>query len=332
MAQSRDRRWRTVAGKVPGLDAGIRALRRTSEVESLQRQLAATRPQPVSATQARTAGSEPFVTWSPPGHFYSPVPDMDEILRQADRIFERPDRLDGVDLNEAGQLELLTTLVELCRDVEFPAQPHAGSRYFSNNPSYAGGDAYMLQALMRHLKPKRYFEVGSGWTTALAVDTAEKWLDAATTITCVEPYPEAVKALLRPDDRVELIDAPVQGVPLDRIRELEPNDILFIDCSHVVKTGSDAHFLISRVLPVVPPGVWVHIHDIFWPFEYPRPWVEQGRAWSEAYMLHAFLMFNPAFEIELFLDWIGQKHPAALQGELPIGEAVGGAIWLRRVG
>ena len=332
MAQSGSRRWRTVAGKVPGLDAGIRALRRTDEVEALQQQLAAARPQPVSATQTAAGGSELFLTWAPPGHFYSPVPDMDEIQRQADRIFERPDRLDGVDLNEARQLELLKTLVELCRDVEFPVEAGPGSRYFSNNPSYGGGDAYMLQALIRHLRPKRYFEVGSGWTTALAIDTAEKWLDGTTTITCVEPYPEAVQALLRPDDRVELIDAPVQGIPLDRIRELEPNDILFIDCSHVVKTGSDAHFLISRVLPLVPVGVWVHIHDIFWPFEYPRPWVEQGRAWSEAYMLHAFLMFNPAFEIELFLDWIGQKHSAALLGELPIGEHAGGAIWLRRVG
>ncbi len=91
-------------------------------------------------------------------------------------------------------------------------------------------------------------------------------------ITCIEPYPEDLKAAAARRRR-RGHRGPVQDVDLDRFKELGPGDVLFIDCSHVVKTGSDAHHLITRVLPIVPAGVYIHIHDIFWAFEYPEEWV-----------------------------------------------------------
>lgn len=151
-------------------------------------------------------------------------------------------------------------------------------------------------------------------------------------ITCIEPYPDALSKLLRADDDVEVIQAPVQDVAIDRFSELAANDILFIDCSHVVRTGSDAHYLITRVLPMLPIGVYIHIHDIFWPFEYPQVWIEEGRAWSEAYLLHAFLLFNSAFEIVLFNDWLMHEHYDLMRSAVPaMAPGAGGAIWLRRV-
>ncbi len=138
--------------------------------------------------------------------------------------------------------------------------------------------------MIRHLRPRRYLEIGSGWSTALALDTNDQWLDGSMRVTCIEPYPDDLNKLLRPEDDVEVLSRGVQGVELERFADLEPGDILFIDCSHVVKTGSDAHYLITRVLPIVPVGVYIHIHDIFWAFEYPDEWVYEGRAWNEAYL------------------------------------------------
>jgi predicted O-methyltransferase YrrM len=330
---------------VPVLDGWLRRLRRSDEIVVLQQQLAAAQATPAPAPPATSADGEtatiavadqsvlPFLTWRPPGHYYSPIPEMREIERQADRIFRYPwpRDLDGVDLNVDAQRALFERLAPLAREANFNEHPSPDRRYFLENPGYGLADATITQSLLRHLSPARYLEVGSGWSTALALDTNEQWLDNAMQITCIEPYPEDLRRLLRPGDAVEVIESPVQDVAMERFAELESGDLLFIDCSHVVRTGSDAHHLISRVLPVVRPGVYVHIHDIFWPFEYPRIWIEEGRAWSETYLLQAFLLFNSSFEIVLFNDWLYKVHNDLVKEQMPALTDAGGAIWLRRV-
>src|SRR6185295_14291779 len=118
----------------------------------------------------------------------------------------------------------------------------------------------------------------------------------------IEPYPDLVKRLLRPDDfdRVQFIRSLVQDVPLKIFDVLEANDILFIDSSHVCKVGSDVYHELFRILPRLRPGVIIHFHDIFWPFEYPEDWLREGRAWNELYLMRAFLQHNEAYEILLF--------------------------------
>jgi hypothetical protein len=336
--------WRQTLKRFPFIDRELRALRRADEIEALQLQLQQQR-QHVEALQAGAPPTGdtiwtgrimdetavPFLDWRPPGHFYSPIPTMHEIEAQQERIFQRPDHLEGLDLNEDAQLALFKTLAPLINDVSFNAEPEPERRYFTNNPSYGQGDGSILQAFLRHLRPARYLEVGSGWTTALTLDTNDHYLDGRLRITCIEPYPDDLNRLVRPGDDVEIIISPVQDVDLARFSELESGDILFIDCSHVVKTGSDAHYLITRVLPVVPSGVYIHIHDMFWPFEYPRSWIDEGRVWTEAYLLHAFLSFNPEFEILLFNDWLTSKHNELMVAEVPaLAAGAGGALWLRR--
>ena len=336
------RRWRRAATRIPFIDRGLRSLRRTDQIEALQQLLAEQR---LLAGQGPGAAPEPnrwcgpvmddstapFLEWRPPGHYYSPIPTMKEVLAQEDRIFQRPDHLVGLDINDEGQLALFTRLAPLTTDVTFNTEPQPDQRYFTNNPSYGVGDALILQAFLRHLRPARYLEVGSGWTTALALDTNDRWLDGGLRLTCIEPYPDDLNRLVRPGDDVEIIVSPVQDVDIARFTELEPGDILFIDCSHVVKTGSDAHHLITRVLPVVPTGVYIHIHDMFWPFEYPRVWIEEGRVWTEAYLLHAFLLFNQEFEIVFFNDWMAAQHYDLMVHEVPaLAQGAGGALWLRR--
>jgi hypothetical protein len=173
--------------------------------------------------------------------------------------------------------------------------------------------------------------VGSGWTTAVALDTNDRWLDGHLRLTCIEPYPDDLNRLLRPGDEIEIIASRVQDVDVARFSELEAGDLLFIDCSHVVKIGSDAHHLITRVLPSLASGVYIHIHDILWGFEYPRDWVEEGRAWSEAYLLHAFLLCNQEFEIVLFHDWLTMQREEAMVRAVPaLAPGAGSGFWLRR--
>lgn len=334
-------RMRAALGRSPALDAALRRLRRTDEVAGLQSQVAGLR----AALAAKEAPADdtvrialppsvaPFLLDNPPGHFYSPVPDLAEIERHADWLFTRRRPLVGIDLRAEAQLALFSTLAALAREAPFNAVPGEGSRYGLDNTNYGIGDAAMLLAMLRHLRPRHYLEVGSGFTTALALDVNEAFLDGSMAITAIEPYPAMMRSLLRPSDAIEIIGQPVQSVPLERFAALGANDVLFIDCSHVLKTGSDAQFLYTEVLPILNPGVYVHIHDIFWPFEYLRHWVEAGRAWNECYLLQAFLAFNDAFEIVLWNHYLYCEHEAVMAAALPaMLENPGGAIWLRRTG
>ena len=282
-------------------------------------------------TVAVAPGAARFVTWSAPGHFYSPVPDLVEINADAARLFGARMTLEGVDLRVEAQLANFRELARLAREAPIPASPTATTRYGTDNLNYGVGDASMLQSTLRRLRPRRYLEVGSGWSTALALDTSEIFLGGSMSVTAIEPYPQLLMSCLRAGDPVEVLAQRVQEVPLSRFRELEANDVLFIDSSHVLKTASDVHFLFTSVLPVLAPGVYVHIHDMFWPFEYLRHWIEEGRAWNECYLVHAFLIFNDTYQIELFNHYLGQCHREVIAAELPtMLENTGGALWLRR--
>ena len=97
--------------------------------------------------------------------------------------------------------------------------------------------------------------------------------------------------------------------------------------------GSDVNYLFFEILPVLEPGVIVHVHDVLWPFEYPRTWVLEGRAWNEAYLLRAFLQYNSTFEVMLFNAWIGQAArdlAAELMPEFLVNP--GGSFWMRKRG
>jgi predicted O-methyltransferase YrrM len=250
------------------------------------------------------------------GHFYSPVNSPTDV----ERALSWGDDLPGVDLRADEQVALFRELVPLFDDV--PQR-----RYRPANGMYDAADALVYQALVRRLKPRRVIEVGGGFSTAMLLDTAEHFVPGLEA-TCVEPYPDRLRMLLRPEDKVDLIAAPVQEVPVKTFTALEPGDILFIDSTHVAKAGSDVVWLFCRVLPRLANGVVVHVHDVFWPFDYPAEWLREGRSWNEDYLLHAFLCHNEAWRIELFSSWLWQHHPELVPRELRADQP--GSIWLRR--
>lgn len=275
-----------------------------------------------------------YETWVPPGHFYSPFPDLDDYGRRAAGLRD-PDRpVVGVDLHEDEQLALLDVLAGILADADLVEQPDPTGRrrYRLDNPAYAHGDGTVLHAMLRRLRPKRIIEVGSGHSSALILDTVERWLPG-TEVTFVEPFPALVEGLLHPGDerRVTILRAPVQDVDPEVFAALGAGDVLFVDSTHVAKAGSDVNHLFFEVLPRLPVGVWVHLHDVFFPFEYPEAWVREGRAWHEAYLLRAFLTFNPHFAVRWFQDMLWARHRAALERLPWVATNPGANIWVERV-
>jgi hypothetical protein len=109
-----------------------------------------------------------------------------------------------------------------------------------------------------------------------------------------------------------------QDVPPDTFSTLSAGDILFIDSSHVSKTDSDVNYAFFEILPRLSSDVNVHFHDVFHPFEYPKEWVYQGRAWNEAYILRAFLQYNQTFTIEIFNSFLEAFHKDLVAREMPL--------------
>ena len=131
--------------------------------------------------------------------------------------------------------------------------------------------------------------------------------------------------------RFELCPQCIQDVDFKIFRELESGDVLFIDTSHVSKIGSDVNHILFQILPLLQAGVHVHIHDIWYPFEYPRDWLSRGMFWNEAYMLRAFLMNNQNYEIVMFNNYVLKSMPEVVQKSFPrFVEQPGASLWLRR--
>jgi hypothetical protein len=243
--------------------------------------------------------------------------------------------LPGVDLNETEQWALLDTLAPYIQEQPFGTRRRAGQRYCFDNLYYSHYDAVFLYAMIRHLRPRRIVEIGSGHSSCVILDTNDLHFAGAIACTFVEPHPEALLALIRETDRerVEIVARPLQDVDASRFEALEANDWLIVDSTHVSKTGSDVNRLLFDVLPRLHVGVRVHVHDVFFPFEYPRAWVLEGRAWNEAYLLRAFLQYNAAFRIELFNTFLDATNRERFLAAAPLCAETsypGGSIWLRK--
>jgi hypothetical protein len=222
----------------------------------------------------------------PPGHFYSAIPNLDEIKAKIDEIWcpLNPNMLDGINLNPEKQLLLINNLQDFYTDIPWGDEKSIGKRYYYNNTAYSYSDAICLYFMIRYLKPKNIIEVGSGHSSCVMLDTNELFLDNSLNITFIEPYPQLLESLFKPEDRknnkLKILASNLQDIPLDTFCNLQANDILFIDSTHVSKINSDVNYLIHKILPILNDGVYIHIHDVFYPFEYPKDWVFKGLAWN----------------------------------------------------
>ena len=308
-----------------------------AELEAAREELDATRRELAAERAEHTAlrdliGTREVALGWVPGHFYSPIPDLGEVRRREDRIFDREREPAGVDLREDAQRALLRALAPFYARLPWSDAPGDGLRYGYRNEYYPHADGVFLGCLLQHLRPRRYLEVGSGWSTALVLDARDRLLDGELEITCIEPHPERLRDLTRGyAGQLTVIPEPFEDVDLAIVDRLGDGDVLFVDSSHVVKVGGDVNRLLLEALPRLAPGVWIHVHDVFWPFEYPAAWVYEGRAWTEQYLLRAFLAYNGAFEITLFNEMIRERERDWLVAHMPTaleGPAMG--FWMRR--
>lgn len=278
-----------------------------------------------------------FLSLFAPGHYYSPIPDITDIESHRSQYFdESREALSGISLDLDTQTSTATALAAYAADyqpaADRAAATKAGERFFLNNGFFESLDAYALFGMLRLQRPKQVFEIGSGFSSALILDISTRFLATRPSLTFVDPEPERLMTLLRPPDlRLATVLAyPVQQIEPARFDHLGRNDILFIDSSHVSKIGSDVNFLVFEVLPRLASGVIVHIHDIFWPFEYPESWYREGRCWNEIYLVRTLLSASDRYEMLHFNSFLFHRHRTALT-DYPAWAttSAGGSLWLR---
>jgi hypothetical protein len=188
--------------------------------------------------------------------------------------------------------------------------------------------------MIRHLQPKKIIEVGSGYSSCLILDTNKLYFNNEIQCTFIEPYPQLLLSLINVKEKVnfEIIQKNLQDIELGKFMELSAGDILFIDSTHVSKVNSDVNYIFSKILPSLKGCVFIHFHDIYYPFEYPKEWFYEGRAWNEAYVLRAFLQYNNAFKIIFFNSLMGHFYKNKFDDEMPLCvKNFGGSIWLKKL-
>jgi len=272
----------------------------------------------------------------PIGHFYSSIVDPRTVKDYVHRERkQQPTEIPGISFDFPAMRDFWLKNLDFIKTTPFIDTPDPqGNRYCYLGGPFPYADAITLRTMIHHLQPRRIIEIGSGYSTACMLDSAEHMGLTNLQITCVEPNAERLRSVLRAADSkiVNIIEDLVQNVPPSAVDELEPNDILFIDSSHVLKTGSDVHYEIFHLLPRLKKGVVVHFHDIMYPFEYPDEWIEQNYSWNECYFLRSFLMYNQQFKIKFWNPLFARRYLAEIRDEFPLFlRNTGGSIWIERV-
>ena len=263
-------------------------------------------------------------------HYYQPMINPKKHLVRS----LRDDRdLQGIDLNTEEQLDLLAKFNYNQELLKFPLNRKNEVEFYYDNISYAPGDAEYLYNIVRHFKPGRIIEIGSGYSTLMVRNaiTNNKLDNSHYTChhICIEPYEQQWLEKIE----VELIREKVECIEKSFFQQLKSNDLLFIDSSHIIRPQGDVLFEYLELLPTLKPGVLIHVHDIFTPKDYPDEWVYKNHSlWNEQYLLEAFISFNPEFRIIGALNYLSHNYRNEFAEKCPVfakqqdGEP--GAFWM----
>lgn len=251
-----------------------------------------------------------------PIHYYEPIPYTRELK---DGLWDILSELPGIDMNEQRQVELLSVFSSKYSN-EYNLLPLEKTprnyEYYVNNKSFGSVDGEILYGMIRHFKPQKIYEIGSGYSTMLSAQALlenEEENRHKTELIAIDPFPNnVIKKSFSGLSKLEI--RKVQDVDLAVFKTLNENDILLIDSSHVLKTGSDVQYEYLELLPRLNNGVIIHCHDIFLPAEYLRKWVmKDNYFWTEQYLLQAFLAFNNTFQVLWAASYMHLKHSDLLQ-------------------
>jgi hypothetical protein len=271
--------------------------------------------------------------------YYSALNDLSFLTTNWDLWHERP-LPRGIRWDLDAQLDEVRRISPYLSELEnVPWDTPPGlPRYHWNNNFWRGADALVHYGLLRHLKPRRVVEIGAGWSSLLMAEALghnqEEGSEPAV-VDQIEPFPrrELLRAL---PAHWTLHENILQRADLELFDSLQPGDVCFYDGSHVARAGSDVVWFFFEVLPRLKPGVLVHVHDIFWPADYPDDWIfNRGQTWNEQYVLQAFLMYNSAFEPLICNPVLCRHRGEALEElfrETSETQHSGTSIWLKTTG
>jgi hypothetical protein len=266
-------------------------------------------------------------------HYYEPALFPGDV--DAARL-SQPRDLPGLDLNAAGQLAFLAALDVADELAAIPREKASATAFGYDNDSFLSGDAEVLYGIVRRLKPRRLYEVGSGNSTLMArlAIEANRREDPghACEHVCIEPFEQPWLESLG----VRVVREKVETLGTDFFGALGRDDILFVDSSHVIRPQGDVLFEVLSLFPRLAPGVLVHVHDIFTPRDYLPEWVMEKRfLWNEQYLIEAYLSHNRDFEIVCALNWLWHAHREAVGRACPVLASQPwrepASFWFRRV-
>lgn len=281
-----------------------------------------------------------FKTWQKagitilPNHYYSPIPDLNELT---DHQINKEMPLIGIEMADNDQLELLKQLSTFKHEyAEFADRTKArkDGKYFLGG-AYPRVDAEIAYAMVRHLKPSKIIEIGAGFSSLAMSEAclANRAEGHETEFVSIDPYPNPI-IQLNPPGLTQFLETPLEEVDPTLFDGLGKNDILFIDSTHVIKPGNDVDFEYFSLIPNLPVGVVVHVHDIFLPKPYPSNWLRREHIyWNEQYLLAAFLAFNEAFKTKFASAYICQKYPSDIHEAIPKlpDNPSAGSFWFERL-
>lgn len=267
-------------------------------------------------------------------HYYEPLINPKKYLKYD---LKNDRNLPGIDLNINYQLTLLDKFDYYDELLEFPLdEEKTGPEFYYNNSTYGPGDAEYLYSIIRLVKPRRIIEIGSGYSTLMAINAIRKNKQENESYSCshvcIEPYEHS---WLNEMD-IELKRDLVENIDTSFFENLGPGDILFIDSSHIIRPQGDVLYEILELLPTISSGVLIHIHDIFTPKDYHKEWVlNKHRLWNEQYLLEAFLSNNSKFRIIGALNFLTNSYRDKLDSKFPIlasqKERRPGAFWIEKI-
>ena len=266
-----------------------------------------------------------------PDVFYNPFPSPAEV--DVERL-KLKRSLPGIEFDLEKAQGLLMELKRYSAEVNQLLAGRPAALVEKWNITYPRGDSAVLYAMLRHLKPKRYIEVGCGYSSRTSTPALVRNADEGQRCQAlyIEPYPPAHLAEIKLPG--EFIRKKVQQVSLERFKQLEAGDVLFIDTSHVIKTQNDVEYELIQILPSLNAGVWVHIHDIFTPYDYPEEWLV-GRhpnrgGNNEQYALECLLSGGGDWEVALPTYLLWKDHASAFR-QLIEADFRPASFWIKKV-
>ena len=247
-------------------------------------------------------------------HFYDPLFNEQHLRKP----LAEPRALPGIDWHDQEQLALLGQFHYAAELTGLKTYQENDTTFHFNNQVFDAGDAESWYHMIRTFQPRRIIEIGSGYSTLMAIKAIQQNKQEDQSYQCehicIEPY----MAPWLEQTAVTVIRKKVEDVGFDLFTGLQPNDLVFIDSSHMIRPQGDVLFEYFELLPSLPPGVIVHIHDIFSPRDYLAEWIiEEKRLWNEQYLLEAFLMSNQEWKIIAALNFLHHNYYQQLKATCP---------------